>query len=105
MKGEVETQFLLSGLLLHTQPLHSSEHHTRAHLEFSSHFDSVNGPLLSLELQNLLHFMLVLLLLLAKLPQLPACFLLCSALAQQLFLHAKTVVALHFFLISLLPRI
>ena len=45
--------------------------------------------------------MLVLLLLLAKLPQLPACFLLCSALAQQLFLHAKTVVALHFFLISL----
>jgi hypothetical protein len=39
MKGEVETQFLLSGLLLHTQPLHSSEQHTRAHLEFSSHFD------------------------------------------------------------------
>ena len=39
MKGEVETQFLLSGLLLHTQPLHSSEKHTRAHLEFSSHFD------------------------------------------------------------------
>ena len=38
MKGEVETQFLLSGLLLHTQPLHSSEQHTRAHLEFSSHF-------------------------------------------------------------------
>ena len=30
-----------------------------------------------------------------------AFFLLCSALAQQLFLHAKTVVALHFFLISL----
>ena len=38
MKGEVETQFSLSGLLLHTQPLHSSEQHTRAHLEFSSHF-------------------------------------------------------------------
>ena len=30
-----------------------------------------------------------------------AFFLLYSALAQQLFLHAKTVVALHFFLISL----
>ena len=38
MKGEVETQFSLSGLLLHTQPLHSSEQHTRAHLEFSSNF-------------------------------------------------------------------
>ena len=38
MKGEVETQFLLSGLLLHTQPLHSSEQHTRADLEFSSDF-------------------------------------------------------------------
>ena len=38
MKGEVETQFLLFGLLLHTQPLHSSEQHRRAHLGFSSHF-------------------------------------------------------------------
>ena len=41
MKGEVETQFLLSGLLLHTQPLHSSEKHTRAHLEFFSHFGNL----------------------------------------------------------------
>ena len=38
MKGEVETQFLLFGLLLHTQPLNSSEQHTRANLEFSSNF-------------------------------------------------------------------
>ena len=38
IKGVVETQFLLSGLLLHTQPLYPSEQHTRAHLEFSSHF-------------------------------------------------------------------
>ena len=46
MKGEVEMQFSLSGLLLHTQPLHSLEQHTRAHLEFSSHFDIVcNCPL------------------------------------------------------------
>ena len=30
MKGEVEMQFLLSGLLLHTQPLHSPEQHTTA---------------------------------------------------------------------------
>ena len=36
-------QFLLSGLLLHTQPLHSSEQHTRAHLEFSSHFAEIMG--------------------------------------------------------------
>ena len=39
MKGEVETQFLLFGLLLHTQPLNSSEQHTRANLEFSSNFE------------------------------------------------------------------
>ena len=38
MYGEVETQFLLFGLLLHTQPLNSSEQHTRADLEFSSDF-------------------------------------------------------------------
>ena len=43
MKGEVETQFLLFGLLLHTQPLHSSEQHIRAHLEFSSHFGIFRG--------------------------------------------------------------
>ena len=36
--GEVETQFLLFGLLLHTQPLNSSEQHTKADLEFSSDF-------------------------------------------------------------------
>ena len=29
----------LSGLLLHTQPLHSSEQHTTASLEFSSHLE------------------------------------------------------------------
>ncbi len=28
--GEVETQFLLFGLLLHTQPLNSSKQHTKA---------------------------------------------------------------------------
>ena len=38
MKGEVETQFLLFGLLLHTQPLNSTEQHTKADLEFSSNF-------------------------------------------------------------------
>ena len=37
------------GLLLRTQPLHSSEQHTRANLEFSSNFG-----LLHLELLNLL---------------------------------------------------
>ena len=31
-------QFLLFGLLLHTQPLNSSEQHTKAYLEFSSDF-------------------------------------------------------------------
>ena len=31
-------QFSLFGLLLLTQPLHSSEQHTRANLEFSSNF-------------------------------------------------------------------
>ena len=39
MKEEVEMQFLLSELLLQTQPLHSSEKHTRAHLEFYSQFE------------------------------------------------------------------
>ena len=39
MKGEDEMQFLLSGLLLQIQPLHSSEQHTRAHLEFYSQFE------------------------------------------------------------------
>ena len=32
-------QLSLFGLLLLTQPLHSSEQHTRANLEFSSNFD------------------------------------------------------------------
>ena len=36
---EVETQLLLFGLFLHTQPLNSSEQHTRADLEFSSDFE------------------------------------------------------------------
>ena len=44
MKGEVETQFLLSGLLLQTQPLHSPEQHTKAHMEFSSHFGFRPNP-------------------------------------------------------------
>ena len=53
MKGEVETQFSLSGLLLYTQPLHSSEQHTRAHLEFSSHFDfSIAELRLQLNVKN-----------------------------------------------------
>ena len=38
-RGDV--QLSLFGLLLLTQPLHSSEQHTRANLEFSSNF----GPL------------------------------------------------------------
>merc|ERR1712051_351815 len=37
--GEVDVQLSLFGLLLLTQPLHSSEQHTRANLEFSSNFD------------------------------------------------------------------
>ena len=37
---KVEAQFSLSGLSLHTQPIHSSEQHTRSHLKFSSHFTS-----------------------------------------------------------------
>ena len=36
--GEVAVQLSLFGLLLLTQPLHSSEQHTRANLEFSSNF-------------------------------------------------------------------
>ena len=36
--GEVGMQFLLSELLLHTQPLNSSEQHTKDDLEFSSDF-------------------------------------------------------------------
>ena len=39
MYGEVETQFLLFGLLLHIQPLNSTEQHARADLEFSSDFE------------------------------------------------------------------
>ena len=38
MKGEVDVQLSPYGLLLLTQPLHSSEQHTRANLEFSSNF-------------------------------------------------------------------
>ena len=37
----------LFGLLLLTQPLHSSEQHTRANLEFSSNFDSNYNNFLS----------------------------------------------------------
>ena len=37
--GEVDVQLSLFGLLLLTQPLNSSEQHTRANLEFSSNFD------------------------------------------------------------------
>ena len=36
--GEVDVQLSLFGLLLLTQPLNSSEQHTRADLEFSSDF-------------------------------------------------------------------
>ena len=39
--GEVDVQLSLFGLLLLTQPLHSSEQHTRANLEFSSNFDAL----------------------------------------------------------------
>ena len=39
--GEVETQFLLFGLLLHTQPLNSSEQYKKADLEFSSDFGRI----------------------------------------------------------------
>ena len=38
MNGEVDVQLSLFGLLLLTQPLHSSEQQTRANLEFSSNF-------------------------------------------------------------------
>ena len=40
-------QLSLFGLLLLTQPLHSSEQHTRANLEFSSNFEYKNkiGPI------------------------------------------------------------
>ena len=41
--GEVDVQLSLFGLLLLTQPLHSSEQHTRANLEFSSNFDKVRS--------------------------------------------------------------
>ena len=40
--GEVEEQLSLFGLLLLTQPLNSSEQHTRADLEFSSDFGISN---------------------------------------------------------------
>ena len=39
MHGEVDVQLSLFGLLLPTQPLHSSEQHSRANLEFSSNSD------------------------------------------------------------------
>ena len=39
MHGEVDVQLSLVGLLLLTQPLHSSEQHIRADLKFSSDFD------------------------------------------------------------------
>ena len=39
LHGEVDVKLSLFGLLLLTQPLHSSEQHTRADLEFSSYFD------------------------------------------------------------------
>ena len=38
LHGEVDVQISLFGLLLLTQPLQSSEQHTRADLEFSSDF-------------------------------------------------------------------
>ena len=38
MTGDVDVQLSLFGLLLLSQPLHSSEQHTRADLEFSSDF-------------------------------------------------------------------
>ena len=38
MTGEVDGELSPFGLLLHTQPLNSSEQHTRADLEFSSDF-------------------------------------------------------------------
>ena len=38
--GEVDVQLSLFGLLLLTQPLNSSEQHTRADLEFSSDFEN-----------------------------------------------------------------
>ena len=41
MTGEVDVQLSLYGLLLLTQPVHSSEQHTRADLEFSSDFDCI----------------------------------------------------------------
>ena len=53
MKGEVETQFSLSGLLLHTQPLLSSEQDKRAHLEFSSHFATIRKFRVELSGMNL----------------------------------------------------
>ena len=49
MYREVETQFLLFGLILHTQPLNSSEQHTRADLEFSSDFALILDKLVNIE--------------------------------------------------------
>ena len=42
MKGEFDVQLSLFGLLLLTQPLNSSEQHTRADLKFSSDFAKIN---------------------------------------------------------------
>jgi hypothetical protein len=39
LHGEVDVQLSPFGLLLLTQPLHSSEQHTKANLEFSSNFE------------------------------------------------------------------
>ena len=50
MHGEVDVQLSLFGLLLLTQPLNSSEQHTRADLEFSSDFES-GGPLFKSQYQ------------------------------------------------------
>ena len=38
LHGEVDVQLSPFGLILLTQPLHSSEQHMRAYLEFSSNF-------------------------------------------------------------------
>ena len=50
--GEVAVQLSLFGLLLLTQPLHSSEQHTRANLEFSSDFDYYMGQFYGGNLAN-----------------------------------------------------
>ena len=44
LHGEVDVQLSPFGLLLLTQPLNSSEQHTRANLEFSSNFGFFDKP-------------------------------------------------------------